>query len=279
LGLAKSPLAVDELVEALHDPRFNVRFEAIISVARMPADPRLTTALIEVLQGTELALKAMSAWALGRIGDPDALPALRQELDSPYLSIRAHAARALGALHDQTMIPEVRKRLLTEQNKGLMMAYASALGNMRAEGAIGDLLLLLNHIENPGARLELALSLARIIGQERVFVVLLRQMREDQDTTTAQALGHFRRHIERVRILSREHLQEMIASTDAFARGQREEGIQRMVHALHALPPGAFTSAGAKILDECLRQLEASGAEHLEYLLLTLHVLEAASTI
>jgi MFS family permease len=124
LGLTKSPLAVDELVEALQDPRFNVRFEAIISAARMPVDPRLTAALIEVLRGTELALKAMAAWALGRIGDESALPALREELDAPYRSIRAHAARALGALHDRTMIPELHNRLLVEQDKGLQMAYA-----------------------------------------------------------------------------------------------------------------------------------------------------------
>jgi MFS family permease len=279
LGLTKSPLAVDELVEALQDPRFNVRFEAIISAARMPVDPRLTAALIEVLRGTELALKAMAAWALGRIGDESALPALREELDAPYRSIRAHAARALGALHDRTMIPELHNRLLVEQDKGLQMAYASALGNMRAEEAIGDLLLLLDKTQNPGARLELALSLARIVGQEHVFVSLLRQMRSDQDTATAQALGNFRRRIERVRIMGRERVQELVAATDAFGRGQHEEGIQRMCRALRALPPGATTTAGATILTECLRQLEASGTAHMEYLLLTLHVLEVSCTV
>jgi hypothetical protein len=279
LGLAKSPLAVDELVEALHDPRFNVRFEAIISVARMPADARLTAALIEVLKGTELALKAMAAWALGRIGDESALPALREELFGPYLSIRAHAARALGALHDRTMIPELRQRLAVEQDKGLMMAYASALGNMRAEEAIPDLLALLERMENPGARLELALSLARIIGQEHVFVGLLRQMREDQDTAVAQALGNFRRHIQRVRILSREHMQELADCADAFGRGQRDEGIRLMVRALSALPPGAVTREGAVILDASLRQLATSGAAHIEYLLLLLHVLDVSSTV
>jgi MFS family permease len=279
LGLTKSPLAVDELVEALQDPRFNVRFEAIISVSRMPADPRLTAALTEVLKGTELALKAVAAWALGRIGDDEALPALRQEFDGPYLSIRAHSARALGALHDRTMIPELHARLLVEKDKGLQMAYASALGNLQAEEAIGDLLSLLDRMQNPGARLELALSLARIIGSEHVFVGLLRQMRMDQDTTTAQALGNFRRRIERVRILSREHVQELVASGDAFARGQRAEGIQLMVRALRALPPGATTSAGATILRECLNQLQTSGTAHMEYLLLTLHVLEVSCTV
>jgi HEAT repeat protein len=185
----------------------------------------------------------------------------------------------LGALHDRTMIPELRKRLQVEQNKGLLMAYASALGNMRAEEAIYDLLALLDRTENPGARLELALSLARIVGQEHVFVQLLRQMREDQDTATAQALGDFRRHIERVRILSRERVQELTASADAFARGRRDEGIQLMLPALRALPPGAITSAGATILGESLQQIEASGLTHIEYLLLTLHVLEVSRTV
>jgi HEAT repeat protein len=279
LGLARSPLAVDELVEALRDPRFNVRFEAIISVARMPADPRLTAALIEVLQGTELALKALSAWALGRIGDESALPALREELFGPYLSLRAHSARALGSLRDRTMIPELRQRLAVEQDKGLMMAYASALGNMRAEEAIPDLLALLARMENPGARLEIALSLARILGQEHVFVGLLRQMREDQDTAVAQALGTFRRHIQRARILSREHVQALSDSADAFGRGEREEGVHLMVRALRALPPGAVTSEGALILDAVLRELEASGAAHMEYLVLLLHLLEVSSTV
>ncbi|MCC6454328.1 MAG: MFS transporter [Caldilineaceae bacterium] len=279
LGLTKSPLAVDELVEALQDPRFNVRIEAIISVARMPADPRLTAALLEVLKGTELALKAMAAWALGRIGDKDALPALREELDSPYLSIRAQSARALGALRDRTLIPELRARLRVEKDKGLQMAYASALGNMRAEEAVPDLLSLLDQMQNPGARLELALSLARILGQEHVFVGLLRQMREDPDTATAQALGNFRRRIERVRILGRSHVEELAAATDAFGRGRRVEAIQLMCLALRALPPGAMTPVGARILTECLRQLETSGTAHMEYLLLTLHVLEVACTV
>jgi HEAT repeat protein len=232
-----------------------------------------------VLKGTELALKAMAAWALGRIGDEAALPALREELDGPYLSIRAHSARALGALRDRTMIPELRARLLVEKDKGLQMAYASALGNMRAEEAVPDLLSLLDQMQNPGARLELALSLARILGQEHVFVGLLRQMREDQDTTTAQALGNFRRRIERVRILGRDHVQALIAATDAFGRGQRAEAIQLMYRPLRALPPGAITPTGAKILGESLRQLEASGTAHMEYLLLTLHVLEVSSTV
>ncbi len=96
LGLTHSPLTVDELLEALTDPRFNVRYEAIISIARMPPQPRLTKALTDVLEGTELSLSNVTAWALGRIGDSSAIPALRSGLDSNYRSVQAHCARALG---------------------------------------------------------------------------------------------------------------------------------------------------------------------------------------
>ena len=89
----------------LGDPRFNVRYEAIISIARTPSHPRLTSALIEILNGTELSLSNVSAWALGRIGDPEAVAALRDRLDSDYRSVQAHCARALGTLKDEVVRP------------------------------------------------------------------------------------------------------------------------------------------------------------------------------
>ena len=279
LGTAKSPLAVDELLETLKDPRFNVRFEAIISVARMPSDPRLTAALVEVLEGTELALKAVAAWALGRQGGPGAAEALRAGLDVPYASIRAHSARALGALHDHSMIPELLRRLATEQDRGLQMAYASALGNMEAVEAIEPLLDLLRRMENPGARLELALSLARIAGDEHIFVGLLRQMRADLDTTTAQVVGDLRRRVARARIAGGETLAALQAATDDFARGRRETGVEQLCAGLRELPPGAFRGSGAVMLPELIAQLEVSGPEHTEYLVLVMHILQVSATI
>ncbi|MEZ4556544.1 MAG: HEAT repeat domain-containing protein [Caldilineaceae bacterium] len=74
---------MDELLEALKDPRFNVRFEAIVAMARS-ARSRVIAALVETLDGTELALSSLSTWALGRLGDPSAIPALHAALDKPY---------------------------------------------------------------------------------------------------------------------------------------------------------------------------------------------------
>lgn len=277
LGLAKSPLAVDELVETLRDPRFNVRFEAIIAIARMPSDPRLIQALIEVVNGTELALQAISLWALGRMGDQSGLPALRAALQSPYHSIRGQSARALGALHDREMIPELLARLEQESDKGLQMAYASALGNLHAEEAVKPLLALLDSTQNPGARLELALSLARIVGNEHVFVNLLRRSRSDLDTATAQAIDALRRRVERNKTLRGPATQALTAAGDAFAHGDAVQGIDQLSAALDQLPPETFREPGAEILRVCLHGLQRSGIDHPEYLLLALHVLEVAA--
>ena len=139
LGSTRSPLTVEELIEALHDPRFGVRFEAVVAMARHGEDPQLTDALIEVLEGNEPSLSTMAAWALGRLEDERALEALRRGMDARYRSVQAHCIRSLGSLGDRTMLPVMLERLETEQDVGVQMALASALGKLGATEAIDRL--------------------------------------------------------------------------------------------------------------------------------------------
>lgn len=271
LGQAKSPLTVDELLEALEDPRFNVRFEAIVSIARMPADPRLIDALVEILEGSELALTVVAAWALGRLGDASAVAPLRRSLDSTYRSVRAHSARALGALGDKESAPLLLARLAEEEDKGLQMAYASALGNLQCVDATPTLLGLLAQTENTGARLELALTLARIVGGEHNFVTLLRQVRGDTGTATAQALNAYRKRHEKR--LGQETVVQLSECEEALARGEIDHGCRLFGELIPALPLHTMSHARSIILQECGTQLAATGAEHMEYILLAIHAL------
>lgn len=274
LGEAKSLLTVDELLDALHEPRFQVRFEAIISIARMPPDPRLRDALIETLNGTELALSAMAAWALGRMGDVEAIPALRAALDSPYHSIQAHSARALGSLRARELAPLIRERLAVENDKGLQMAYASALGNMQDRDAAGLILNLLEQTTNDKARLELALVLARLVGHEHSFIQLVRGGRKDFGTTVAQELTQFKRKLERNGKANGEmaHLTECI---NHFARHEGREGITQLIEVLRTLSTDHLPPTSQQILAACLTALATTGDHHLEYLYLALHILHA----
>jgi MFS family permease len=166
LGSTKSPLTVEELIEALHDPRFFVRFEAIVSIARRGPDARLTDALIETLEGNEPSLSTIAAWGLGRIGDERALEALRRGLNARYRSVKAHCARSLGSLEDRTVLPELLERLETETDMGLQMAFAAALGRLGATEATGRLLALLRASDTHDAQMEFTLALARLVGDE-----------------------------------------------------------------------------------------------------------------
>ncbi|MCA9886987.1 MAG: MFS transporter [Anaerolineae bacterium] len=276
MGLSHSPLTVDELVDALTDPRFNVRYEAVISIARTPSHPRLTSALIEILLGTELSLSNVAAWALGRIGDPEAVAALREGLNSDYRSVRAHCARALGTLKDQAVRGLLLEHLKNEEDKGLQMAYAAALGNLGAEEAIETVFALLLDFENDRARMELALSLARMIGQENQFINLMRQLRADPGTAAAQSLLDFRQHVGKEG--DPEFLKLITRASDAFAAEDLDAGVANLVLMIQEpLAKLGLRLVAQKMLNQCAQALAEHGAERSELLLLTLHVLQAGA--
>lgn len=272
LGQAKSPLAVDELLEALKDPRFNVRFEATISIARMRPDPRLTAALVQVLHGSELALSVNAAWALGRIGDQTAVATLRDGLHSNYRSIRAHCAHALGTLGDVKIVPLLLQRLETETDMGLQMAYASALGNLGYRETAPALLRLLAQTRNEGARMELALSLARLLGDERAFIQLWRQSRIDVATTTSQAVTALKKKISKETNGGDDLTALVERCADLLARHELREGGELLAQLAAGLPASTLDETAASILHVAVEQYVRENGR-IEYLLLTLHAL------
>jgi MFS family permease len=273
MGQTKSRITVDELLEALKDPRFNVRFEAIISIARTDHDPKLIKALCQIVDGTELSLSVVAAWALGRIGagDEQALTSLRHGLDSQYRSIQAHCARALGTLRDTSIAPMLLERLKAETDKGLRIAYSSALGNLRSTEAIPVLLNILAETENEGARIEVALALGRIIGHEHHFIRLLRQMRQDKGTAISQALVAAKR---RLGTLDEELSKIIEDCADTFALDDFEGGVILLSRLIRLLPSDVYHPEGKTVLEACATRMDEVKAGRMEYILLTLHTLD-----
>jgi MFS family permease len=273
MGQTKSPLTVDELLEALRDPRFNVRFEAIISIARMNSDPRLIEALCQILDGTEISLSVIAAWALGRMGDEAALPTLRAGLNSHYRSLQAHCARSLGTLGDTEVAPILHERLQTETDKGLRIAYASALGRLRWQAALPTLFEVLATTENEGARMELALAIARSLDDEQHFIGLLRGMRQDRGTTAAQEIIAWRRRHEKT--LETELREQLDQCADLFARDQIDDGA-RCLSAVFGLITPPDDPTARLILETCAKCLNDCGGTRPEYVVLALHALQIA---
>ena len=181
-------LNAKELLEALEDPIFSVRYEAIHSIGRMPDNPELIEALVDVLQGPEPELGMITARALGRIGDASAIPALRQALSSRYDLIAVNSARALAQLGDTESVPALTEKLRSEPNRRLQAGYASALGRLGAVELIPDLFVLLCQAKGITERGEFGLAIARLIGDERFFLQHWKSFRENFNTASAQAM-------------------------------------------------------------------------------------------
>jgi HEAT repeat protein/Na+/melibiose symporter-like transporter len=272
LGQAQSPLTVEELLEALADPRFYVRFEAIVSIARRGPDERLVDALAEVLRGDEPALSVIAAWALGRVGDERAIGPLREGLDARYRSVRAHCVRSLGSLDDAEIAPVLLERLADETDEGLKLAYASALGQLEAEKAMSDLLALLRASESPDAQMELALSLARIVGDEHHFVQLLRQVRDEAGTTLSQTVTALKKRLDDYQA-EKDLLAALDSCAEALAQDDLEQGVALFCNAIRLLPAEELSVSCAEILNDCADRLGEFGIGRLEYVILALHTM------
>ncbi len=273
MGEIGSRLTVDELLDALADPRFNVRFEAVLAIARMPPDERLTQALVSVLNGKSPALSVVAAWALGRIGDRGAVEPLRAGLTARYRSVQAHSARALATLGDQTASDELLARFRVEEDEGLSLAYASALGKLGVGAAIPVLLARLRESDDDLMRLELALAAARIVGSERRFIQLARGMRSQPGTTAAQSLNELRRHLARGHRQQADACDRLRGVEELLAREQLDDGAQAMAVWLRDRPARWYTATANAVLDEMTQQLGQLDASRPEYLMLTLHTL------
>ncbi len=272
LGQSHSPLTVNELLEALEDPRFLVRFEALISIGRLGSDERLRASLIEILHGEDPALSVLAAWALGRTRDPLAIEPLRTALDSRYRSVRAHVARSLAGLGDTEVVPILEELLEQESDPGLRVVYASSLAKLESEGAIPEILGLMRTTKSEIVRKEMALALARLIGNENAYIQLLRQVRQDPGTTLSQATMALRKKLEALHP-EEEALDLVDRCAGYFARGDLEQGVMWLVALIGILPQDQIPEPYRPILGTCVAQTKSLRSSQLEYPILVLHLL------
>jgi MFS family permease len=279
LGKARSPLNVDELIAGLRDPGFNVRFEAVVSIARTRRDPKLTDALIDVLRAGEPDMRIAAAWALGRVGDRRAIAALRETIDSQYPLLRARAARALGTLGDEESATRLLERLVAEPDDGLKLAYASALGALRYPQALGSLLQLLASLEDEAQRRELALAVASIAGRDDWYVLLARRAEKDADDALGGVLLSMRRrllHEVGTDAATRSHLRDLInRCTRAFGDNDHDEAVKMLRAIIQLVPLDRLSPSARTVLRDADAQLGRFGGQRLEYALLALHALHA----
>ncbi len=277
LGTSKSPLTVEELLDALDDPRFNVRIEAVMAVARHGPDPRLIDALAEVLNGPEPALSTVAAWALGRMGDARAVEALREAArSSKYRSVRAHSIRSLGVLGDAESLPLHLAEIAQETDVGMQLAYSSVLGRMQAVEATDRLLALLASSPSRSSRREMALAVARLVGDENNFVSLLRQCDQEAGTPLAQAVLALRKRLDKGEGGAGPASSALDLCAQTLARQELEPGIGQLAEAIGLLPVDGQAPHVVAIVQEAALRMAQFGVQRMEYPILALHALAVA---
>jgi len=188
MGDAHSLLNLQELLASLHDPSFSVRYQALLSLTNMPAQPAISDAMISLLEDASSDLRMEAAWALARMGNKRATPALRSALVEQNSLMQARSARALAVLGDREIIPLLMAGLEQEGDEPLRLAYASALGVLRVPEAVPALLKTLRAAPNDSTRAELAFALARILGNENDYIKRWQQFRDGSPAAAALAL-------------------------------------------------------------------------------------------
>ena len=171
----------------------------------------------------------------------------------------------------------LQERLRTEEHESLRVAYVSALGALQATQATGDILSYLWEVDSEMLRREAALAVARIVGDERVFIRLWRQFQADPGTAAAAALLTVHRNLTKRGRIPAESLRIMEECTQAFGLEELDRGRELLVQLLYQLPTEDFGVTASVVIDECRRILSQSGQQRTEYILLALHTLSTVT--
>ncbi len=278
LGMTHSPLTVEELIGSLNDPRFYVRYEAIVSISRHSDDDRLMQALVNVMKGPEPALATVAAWALSRLGNTDAIPALRRTLnESRYRSVQMQASRALARFGDRRLIPWLKEHIHDGGDQGMQIASASGLGKLRVLEATPDLLHLLAAVSDSIGRREVGLAVARLVGGEVRYIQLTRALNEDIGTAMALEMDGLRTRLKRAFIDKHGLVEQLMDARDKFASGELQVGLRSFLKIVDTVTASSQPSHCRQILAECANRIRQYGASRPEYPVLAVLAMESCA--
>ena len=167
LEFSHDPRALSALVEALRDPSFKVKAEAVRAIVKLGeqatgpvirllndaidegdnltarygakalgliGDRSISSVLVELLKSEDRFVACEAALALGRLGESKAVPDLIALLDEPNGNIRFAAAEALGQICDP-IAREALQRRLNDDDEGVRAKVRWALSRFKKAGS------------------------------------------------------------------------------------------------------------------------------------------------
>ena len=160
LALLKTPLAVEELVQALDDISLPVREGAAVALGEI-RDPRATMPLVRKLSDPASGIMGACATALGKIGDQAALPALAAAAQLGPPPRQLAAMEALGRLHDPS-VTEILGHLMHDPDSTVRTAAIRALAEREDPDSLSGFMAQLEQECEPASLAVLADALGRL---------------------------------------------------------------------------------------------------------------------
>ncbi len=172
MGRSHTPLAVDQLVDALEDLSPRVRSEAARSLGEMGREEAVEP-LVDRLHDDESDIRPEAAAALGKIGAADSVEALVAALDDEDPRVRTSAALALAEIGGERTEEALYQRLTSGFQKSTFAALVDAASRLGDQRIVGPALEHLPKFRTPVLRMQIINAVCRVLGEPRHFYRLL----------------------------------------------------------------------------------------------------------
>jgi hypothetical protein len=136
---------------------------------------------------------------------------------------------------------------------------------------------ILRTSQDQSSRMELALALARLVGQEHHFVQLWRYKRSEIGTATTQIVITLKKRMSELHLDSEGLVTVMNDCAEALTRENLERGVTLTGHVIRLLPLEEFDEICTMILQDCAERIDEFGTKRIEYLFLALHTMHAGT--
>ena len=261
LGRSGSPLAVEQLIQALADASPVVRRNAARALGET-GSPEATQSLVKELLDGESDIRSEAAEALGRLGHQGGIDPLIDSLDDVDPRVRISAIRGLSEIGGQ----EARELLFWYFGEHLddsvtFPALVDVLSHMGDHRVVKPTLQRLDHFRSAAVRLQLLNSTCHSLGAGGEFYRLLSYDEDRRASTLARLLRRASGALARS------------AALDVEVREQTGEGLDRMRRAHDAENLDWMEEAALQVAGMVRDGLSATGRRPYEVLSIYLVIL------
>lgn len=188
-GEMQFALAMQDAVDALHDPSPKVRRQAAVTLSQI-GDVNAVEALVHQLREHPDLVEEETVEALGLLGDELAVDALIETLQSPSSQVRRAAARALGKIGSHAAVAALTMAVGPTNDLELRRAALQALGQISAEEAE---VTFIESLMDPHPSIRVAASEAvseiPLRNAREAILKALSTYQDESSSETAYALG------------------------------------------------------------------------------------------